>query len=48
MLVILTTKGQKNVNGYFFPERSLEQIIRYNATCWGYDPDIAWEKYLDD
>ncbi len=26
-------------NGYPFPPRTTEQVIRYNAYCYGQDPD---------
>lgn len=35
-------------NGYEFPERPMEAIIRYNAISWGQDPDEAWEEYKDE
>lgn len=34
------------MNGYIFPERTIEQVIRYNALTWGKDPDEAWAGYL--
>ncbi len=33
-------------NGHEFEKRTIEQTIKYNAICWGYDPDKAWADYL--
>ncbi len=34
--------------GYEFKPRTAEQVIKYNALCWGHNPVDAWEDYLDN